>query len=363
MGGVNAPLCLHLCAVKLQVGQFCYPTTPRLTALYPASLLIIHAMKNDPAVSVIVPVYNSAPWVARCVRSLMEQTLDRVEYVFVDDRGDDGSMEIIAAVAAEYPERAGAVKVVRNASNIGAGLSRRRGVAECSGEYVCFVDADDTIEPEMLADMLSLASRRDDDMVYCAITEHGVDGRVREIRSTAYTSEQQMVTDLFSGLCLNLVLCSKLIKRSVISAPDFPWPDIRSHEDAVTCFPLWLKSFGKCSYTDHAYYHYHRHTDSLSLPTTIAARERYMTEHEVACKSFMDTLRKAGKVREYGDCILWKRLTVWAYWAAHGFADVRLSPRMRWLSASICRDVMLGANLSWRFKLSYLRRHLPLAIF
>lgn len=320
-------------------------------------------MKNDPAVSVIVPVYNSAPWVERCVRSLMEQTLDRVEYIFVDDRGDDGSMKIIAGVTKDYPSRCGAVKVVRNTRNLGAGLARRRGVAESCGKYVCFVDADDSIEPEMLAVMLDIAERRDDDMVYCAITEHCVDGRVREIRSTDYTSEQEMVTDLFRGLCLNLVLCSKLIKREVISFPDFPWPDIRSHEDAVTCFPLWLRSFGKCSYCDHAYYHYHRHSDSLSLPTTVAATERYMTEHEVACESFMQTLRRAGKVREYGDCILWKRLTVWAYWAAHGFADVRLSPRMRRLSASICRDVLFGANLSWRFKLSYLRHHLPLALF
>lgn len=62
---------------------------------------------NRPKVSVVIPVYNVAAWVERCVRSLMEQTLEEIEYIFVDDCSPDNSMDIVRKVVSDYPERVG----------------------------------------------------------------------------------------------------------------------------------------------------------------------------------------------------------------------------------------------------------------
>lgn len=316
-------------------------------------------MKNNVSVlvSVIVPVYNAARWVERCVSSLMRQTHPEVEYIFVDDCGTDDSIDIIRSTASRYPARRGNVRIVRNDCNIGAGLSRLHGVHEARGRYVTFVDADDWIDPRMLEGMTEVAEAQGADMVYCAITEHCLDGGSRVLSSRNYETESDMVTDLCSGLCLNLVLWSKLIRRSLLADHDLTWPSTNCHEDIVTSFQLWLMSFGKCHYIDRAYYHYNRHEQSLSQPASIAQKELYLLEHESACARMTEFLRRMGKLRAYGTTILWKRLSVWDHWSECGFDGRSLSPRMKWLGASICWAVLLG-ELSWRFKLGFLWRQL-----
>lgn len=308
-------------------------------------------------VSVIVPVYNAAPWLERCMRSLLEQTHPAVEYIFVDDCGTDNSIDIIKGMAAKYSSRTASVKIIRNERNLGAGLSRLHGVTEARGTYVTFVDADDWVEAEMLHDMVAQAEERGDDMVYCAISEHALDGTMRLLTSQDYGSESEMVTDLCSGLCLNLVLWSKLIRRSVLADADLTWPSTNCHEDIVTSFQLWLKSYGKCSYIDRGYYHYNRHEQSLSQPKSTEQKERFLLEHESACACMREFLDKIGKLRVYADSILWKRLSVWDHWSEIGFEEKSMSPRMRWLAASISWAVLLG-ELSWRFKLGFLWRQL-----
>jgi len=95
-------------------------------------------------ISVIVPVYNVENYIERCVRSLFEQTLQEgVEYIFVDDCSPDRSMQVIEAIASEYPERLKHIRIVHQSLNSGSSAARNSGLAIAQGEYIYFADSDD----------------------------------------------------------------------------------------------------------------------------------------------------------------------------------------------------------------------------
>ena len=100
---------------------------------------------NEPMrVSVVVPLYNKAPYVIRCLRSVSAQTYRDFETIVIDDGSTDGSDRIVDTFSEPR------LRAFRQA-NGGPGAARNRGVREARGEYVAFLDADDEWLPEYLA--------------------------------------------------------------------------------------------------------------------------------------------------------------------------------------------------------------------
>jgi glycosyltransferase involved in cell wall biosynthesis len=97
------------------------------------------------AVSVIVPVYNSRDYLARCLDSLTGQTLEDIEIVAVDDGSTDDSLEILQ----RYADEDRRVKIVRHARNEGLHVARISGVLASSGGYIGYVDSDDYASSDM----------------------------------------------------------------------------------------------------------------------------------------------------------------------------------------------------------------------
>ena len=120
-----------------------------------------------PFVSIIVPIYGVEQYIAKCGKSLMEQTLQDVEYVFVDDCTPDNSMEILQQVLGEYPNRKAQVKILHNEKNQGAAQSRRNGMTVCTGEYVICVDSDDFVAPDYCEKLYTKAAQEKADIVWC----------------------------------------------------------------------------------------------------------------------------------------------------------------------------------------------------
>ena len=71
-----------------------------------------------PLVSVIIPVYGVEPYIERCARSLFEQTLKDIEYIFVDDATKDHSIEILQNIIEEYPERKNQVRIIHHQNKL-----------------------------------------------------------------------------------------------------------------------------------------------------------------------------------------------------------------------------------------------------
>ena len=94
-------------------------------------------------VSIIVPVYNAQPFLERCVKSVLGQTYNDIQLILVDDGSVDSSGQICDAFAAEDNRI-----LVIHQKNAGVSAARNAGLAAARGEYIGFVDADDTIAPD-----------------------------------------------------------------------------------------------------------------------------------------------------------------------------------------------------------------------
>lgn len=102
-------------------------------------------MNQHPKVSVIIPVYNTEPYLRECLESVINQTLREIEIICVDDGSTDGSLAILR----EYEKKDRRIRVLVQ-PNLYAGAARNNGLKYATGEYLSFLDADDFFELNML---------------------------------------------------------------------------------------------------------------------------------------------------------------------------------------------------------------------
>ena len=111
--------------------------------------------------SVIIPLYNKAPYVAKAVRSVLSQTYADYELVIVDDGSGDNSFEVASKAVAGH----GNCRMLRQ-ENLGVSMARNNGVEASRGDYLCFLDADDWWEPTFLEEMAKLIETYPDAGIY-----------------------------------------------------------------------------------------------------------------------------------------------------------------------------------------------------
>lgn len=115
-------------------------------------------------ISVIIPAYNAAKTIARCLDSVLQQQ-PRIEIIVIDDCSTDDTFETCREHQANFDN----IRIVRNETNIGQGLSRNKGIELAKGEYLAFVDSDDVISRYMYEDLLSMARRGGYDLSGCQL--------------------------------------------------------------------------------------------------------------------------------------------------------------------------------------------------
>ena len=110
--------------------------------------------ENNPAVSVIIPVYNAEKYLRQCLDSVCSQTLRNIEIICVDDGSSDSSPAILAGYAGQDPR----FKLITQ-ENSGPGTARNNGVRNARGDYLAFIDSDDFWDPELLEKALAQAEK------------------------------------------------------------------------------------------------------------------------------------------------------------------------------------------------------------
>ena len=169
-------------------------------------------------ISIIVPIYNAAEYLEPCIQSLVQQTESDLQIILVDDGSTDNSMTIAEAFA-KQDERI----VVVQQPHAGQSAARNNGLKHAMGEYIAFVDADDSLEPDWCARHLQAIA----DVDY-------VQSGYKRIQDSEFSSQKTPHHRLqFTSPCM------RLYRREAIAAMQFTEGMI--YEDVVWSVDLWLR--------------------------------------------------------------------------------------------------------------------------
>lgn len=249
---------------------------------------------EKPKVSVIIPVYGVEKYIERCVRSLFEQTLDSLEYIFVNDCTPDRSMEILNEVLEEYPNRKPQVKIINMPVNSKQAAARTVGMKAATGLYQIHCNPDDWVELDAYRAMYEKAVETGADVVSCKFMAHKSD--------KFYISG--MLYDGAGLDCLRLLrfhssLWDKLIRSSVIIENEiYPYPNINSGEDMNVIFRVLYYS-KYVTGIDCPYYNYNYENEgSITNKSKLELFEKYLVPNmglleKFVRKNYSSTLWKA----------------------------------------------------------------------
>lgn len=116
---------------------------------------------NEPKISIIIPVYNVEKYLAECLESCINQTMENIEIICVDDASPDNSIKILE----EYKQKDPRIKIFRHEKNKNLGAARNTGLTNAAGEYIWFVDSDDYIDTKSCQILYDAIKEFDVDML------------------------------------------------------------------------------------------------------------------------------------------------------------------------------------------------------
>lgn len=188
-----------------------------------------------PLISVIITNYNYEKFIGEAIESVLNQTYENIELIVIDDGSTDGSRDVIKKYEKDYPD----IRILLQ-ENKGVVPTRNRGLKEARGEFLIFIDADDTIPVNFIAGMYDAMNIAEADVVYCNLA---LSGKYDGIIETSTQSRKNFIRFLPTPIC-------QLIRKEVIGDTIF---DSRlnglAHEDNDFFFALYLKKakFSKAS--------------------------------------------------------------------------------------------------------------------
>lgn len=209
--------------------------------------------------SIIVPIYKVEDYIIRCMEGILHQDLDDYEVIAVDDGSPDRSIEILQAYLNEHPAEAARVQIIRK-ENGGLSDARNAGLAVATGEYIWFVDSDDTIAENCLSRLYETASR--DRLDLMLFDEQNIDCRDGQCVERTEEYRDGRIQDIVqSGIDLFIELRSK--RLYYCSAAGY-----------------WMRR-GMLAENSLTFYKGIHHEDELFTPQAMhhAVRARYIGEH------------------------------------------------------------------------------------
>jgi glycosyltransferase involved in cell wall biosynthesis len=251
-----------------------------------------------PAISVILPVYNTEPYIDQCLQSILNQTFGDLEVIAIDDCGQDQAMAIVERHAAEDQR----VQIIRNGKNHGVAYSRNAGILAARGEYLSFIDSDDSIDLDFYQKLYFEAMKHQADVVKADfLIDHGDHVEYSEIHAKIHEAVRKKK---FVGIYYTHGLWCSLICRDLVIRHRIEFPPLSNGEDIVFLVKVLLnmKSF---SLVDDTYYRYYNRLGSASKQIG----ERYfvslMNHYDILARIIAESnLCEAGRIEFWHHAIL-----------------------------------------------------------
>ena len=188
-------------------------------------------------ISVIIPVFNGTKHITNCYRSLQNQTEGEWEAIFIDDGSTDRSFDILKSIAESDPR----VKVLHK-ENTGVAATREVGINRATGEYITFLDVDDSLDKSALELFVKHFDSNDTDIVIGGInmvSENGVFLKKILYKPTIVTGTKCI--DLISNGSLRWQLWGKAFRTNLIRKASTPY-GLKSAEDMAVCLQASLQA-------------------------------------------------------------------------------------------------------------------------
>jgi glycosyltransferase involved in cell wall biosynthesis len=213
------------------------------------------------SISIIVPIYNAVPYIERCARSLFEQDMADLEYIFVNDCTPDNSVELLKQlINDEFPDLKERIVIVDLDTNAGVANARNIGLDNAHGEYIGFCDSDDWIEKNMYSSLYKKAKETGAEIVGCNMVNEYQDASTVFIQN--YGEDKQInISHLLLGSIFPS-LCTEIVKRSLYVNNNIRFiSGINMGEDLLVNTQLYVNA-NDISFVAEPFYHYRHDIDS-----------------------------------------------------------------------------------------------------
>lgn len=197
---------------------------------------------NTPQLSLVMPVYNVAPYLRRCLDSLQAQTQAVDEIIVVDDGSTDDCPAILSEYAAQMPN----MRVIRQ-PNGGLSAARNTGMQHARGCYLAFIDSDDFVAPQMYGHLLAMAQADDLDIALCNAFYHfekRADDQpiYADAKTTGVIPGRELLRDRLKNDRLMHMVWMHLYRRDFLLRHNFSFVPRLIHEDVIWTTEALLKA-------------------------------------------------------------------------------------------------------------------------
>ena len=250
-----------------------------------------------PKVSVIVPIYGVEKYIERCARSLFEQTLDDIEYLFIDDCTPDKSVYVLKKVLDEFPHRKEQVIIHRMEQNSGQAAVRKWGMLNATGEYIIHCDSDDWVDVSMYEKMYQKGIEEFADIVVCNCFLIS-DANVIDYKAFSSLEKYDFLSDILSQKALPS-LWNKLIKKELCKSYDLIFPQENMGEDVVLVSQM-VWNANTITFLNESLYYYYINPQSITRVDSderIRDRFRQATANAHIVKTFFDEHGYSQKIK------------------------------------------------------------------
>lgn len=214
-------------------------------------------------VSVIVPVYNVEKYLAKCLDSVVSQTLQDIEIIVVNDGSTDGSQDIINEFVRKFPQK---IKTYIK-ENGGLSDARNFGLDKATGEFIGFVDSDDCVSEEMFQEMYNLAKKHNAEMVICNLQKVDENGKItQKLTQIPNMPEVINLAENFSVFSdISYFACNKIFKKELFGDKRFKKG---IHFEDIQLIPQLLLKCKAVAQTQSYHYQYLERSDSITKTHT-----------------------------------------------------------------------------------------------
>lgn len=223
---------------------------------------------SNPTVSVIIPVYNVAPYIDECIQSVINQTYGNLEIIIINDGSTDGSGEICDSYALKEQR----IKVIHQV-NKGLGAARNAGLDIAGGEIISFLDSDDAFAAGMIEKLVNLLNETGAEITACGYYYCETDGRMSAEKSAKRLTDKTV--NLTSAKALqkliqyeiNFSVWNKLYRKELFE--DIRFPEGRYYEDINLTAKIFEKA-GNIALSDEILMYYRRRKNAITSASTAA---------------------------------------------------------------------------------------------